>query len=424
VKWNRKIKAGALQFVLLIGTVIALLLMTFAMLSHTQSFFGKKTELFIQTVKHADLGLEYLTQMNSSIMDSVIVEVPTDYPIEIKGVKEFWGVFEKYSVVATSKKNYIAKSILVGQQSQDALPALYLQNKERPLIMVGDSRIVGKAVLPQQGIRTGNIGGNSFYGNFPNPATFGLSNSQLPAIHSEIRLQMENLLREGFNAQRESVVSMTPDLRLTNSFHKPTKYIYGEIINLTETSLTGNIVIRASRKIIVHKNSALQDVILIAPEIEIKNGVVGSFQAFSSKSIQVGKGCMLNYPTALVTIDKSNFVNKPNQVQPPAIFIDSRSDVRGLLVFLGAYEKLRFTPHIKIEDKATLWGELYNQGSLELEGTINGSVSTSSFVALQGGSIYQNHLYNGVINRLKLPKPYVGLLMNKNQIKNSCKWLY
>ncbi len=52
----RKIKAGALQFVLFVGAIIAVLLMSFLLLTYTHQHFEKKTDVLIEVLRSADYG--------------------------------------------------------------------------------------------------------------------------------------------------------------------------------------------------------------------------------------------------------------------------------------------------------------------------------------------------------------------------------
>jgi hypothetical protein len=68
---------------------------------------------------------------------------------------------------------------------------------------------------------------------------------------------------------------------------------------------------------------------------------------------------------------------------------------------------------------------VYCTKNLELNGRVRGNVTTDGFIALENGSIYQNHLYNGIINSKDLAKSYAGLLLaSREQNKKVIKWLY
>ena len=52
--WRKKIKGGALQFVLFVGTIVAVLLMSFVLISHSHTLFKKKTDITIALIQAAD----------------------------------------------------------------------------------------------------------------------------------------------------------------------------------------------------------------------------------------------------------------------------------------------------------------------------------------------------------------------------------
>ena len=420
-----KIKAGALQFVLFIGVVIILLLLTFVSLSHAHALFGKKTDLLIHTVKRTNLGLDYAMKTNMGLYDTITLQIQIEGQIDLKGVKEFWGVFEKYTVVSTSKKNRFVKSALVGKSIVNGLPALYLKDNKRPMIITGDAQIIGDVFLPEQGIKPGNIAGNSFYGSNMVSGQQQRSSAQLPKLNNSLRQHIEGLSNNSFPKASDEVLSISNGMVLANSFKMPTKIIYGETINLSGVSLTGNIIVKAGRKIIVDPSSYLKDVVLLAPEISIRNKVVGSFQAIAEEQITVGKNCNIGYPSALVVSQKSSNTGLRNKNQVPNIFVDSKTLFKGIIAYLGTAQEQQFSPQIKINDNSTIWGELYCEQNLELKGEVIGSVTTNAFMALEGGSIYQNHLYNGKINSRLLPPQYVGFILEgENEKKEICKWLY
>lgn len=426
MKWNQKLRAGALQFVLFIGVVIALLLLTFVLLAHTHSLFGKKSELFIKTVKMADMGLDYALAQPMPLNDTLGIDFPFEDQVELKAVKTYWGIYEKYTVTAKAKKNRFVKTVLAGYQGREQLPALYLQDNERPMIIVGKSKIIGNAFLPQQGIRPGNISGHSFYANSLVYGRQLTATKKLPELGQEVRQQIKTLFQNHSLPNSMEELPFSPHLIAQNSFKAPTKILYGEVLQLSGISLTGNIIVKASQHIIVDASSQLQDVVLIAPEISIKDKVIGTFQALATKRIQVGKQCRLDYPSALVIDQATTHTLNLQEAAHPEIIVGSKSIVKGMVLYLGPSEEQQvFHPQIKIEGEAEVHGEVYCEKNLELKGTVIGGVSAHSFIALENGSIYQNHLYNGTINSTELPEQFAGLAVTgREQFKTISKWLY
>lgn len=420
-----KIKAGALQLTMFIVVVIALLLASFILLIHTHKQFKIKTAFVIETVTNAQTGISYALKNDIITNDTLPVSFHDEAYKTITVHKSYWGIFEKIISTSTIKNNTIKKMALVGASQPDKnRVALYVEEHNRPLVVVGNTKIKGLVYLPKQGVRTGNISGHSYYG------------SQLIYGKTKLSSALPKLLKASINhikknysigdLKQDQFLDVSQNKTYQNSFYNPIHIVYSNArINLTEVALTGHILVQSKTKIIVTSSSRLKDVILIAPEIEIKNNVNGTFQAIATKSLSVGKNCVLNYPSALVLNKKKPTLETltRQQKEKQCIIINAGTRVKGIVACLGESKANNFVPQIKIEDKAIVIGEVYCTQNLELKGTIYGSAYTSNFVAKQSGSAYQNHIYNGTIIVGRLPEEYIGLLF-KNAKKGVAKWLY
>ncbi len=425
MKWSTQITAGALQFVLFIGAVIALLLLSFVTLAHTNNLFGKKTDLLVRTIQKTDVGLSYVLKNDIARNDSVRLNLALDDAIDLTATRSYWGAFEKYSMTAQSKKNTFTKVILAGTSTADQRPALYLQDNQRPMIIVGKAKITGEALLPKQGIRPGNIAGNSFYGTALVQGRQRQSAEQLPKFVAGYRTHIQSIFNRTISGGYESI-SFSQRMQLNNSFKNPVKVLQGDVIQLSGVSLTGHVIVMATRRIVVDPSANLKDVLLLAPEVRIKDGVVGTFQAIASKHIDLGKRCELQYPSALVVVNQNKVTNVRPTVQKPEIRIGNSSMVQGAVLYMESNaDRPAFHPQIKIEENATVYGEVYCERNLEHKGSVFGSIFTYGFIALENGSIYQNHLYNGTVESDGVPDNYAGLpLLGTKHQKNSAKWLY
>ncbi len=373
------------------------------------------------------MGLQFVLNNTLPISDSTQLDLPPDdLSIDLTGIRSHWGVFEKYTVTATAKKNRFIKSVLVGHGNQETPPALYLQDRQRPLIIVGRAAIKGEAYLPKQGIRPGNISGNAFYGNTLVQGRQRESKEQLPQLHPGMKTYLNGLLKNRSAIPITERIRSVNGIKAENSFQQPTKWLSGTVVDLSGASLRGNIVVRASQRIIVDASSQLQDVLLVAPTIIIKNRSTGIFQALASRQIEVGKNCNLGYPSALITIKDRNAPKNGNRMQPPAIHLDQGSEISGIVLYLEEkQEETAFYPQVKLEKNSRVRGEVYCERNLEHLGQVFGTVYTSGFIALENGSIYQNHLYNGTIENEAHPPQYSGLpILGKKQRKTVSKWLY
>ncbi|AUP79698.1 hypothetical protein [Flavivirga eckloniae] len=421
-----KVKAGALQFTMFITVVIALLLVAFIILVNTHTQFKLQSDFVLETVENTKKGIQHALKNNIRANDTVHINLQDEDYKTVSVYKSYWGLFEKVLSTSKIKKNTVKKIALVGaSQPERDRTALYIKENNRPLVVVGETKIKGMVYLPKQGVRTGNISGHSYYGS---RLIYGKTrpSNKLPKLLNETLNHIKKSNLNIGNLQQHQFLDLSRSKTYRNSFFNPLQVVYSNTsINLSGISLIGHIVVQSKTKITVDANSNLKDIILIAPIIEIKNHVKGTFQAIATKNLKVGKNCKLDYPSALILNEKEKPISSPTNLQKekPSINIDKRCNIKGVVAYFGAPMTNNFDAQIVIEENTTVVGEVYCNQNLELKGTIYGSVFTSNFVAKQSGSSYQNHIYNGTIIVDELPEEYIGLPFN-NSKKGVAKWLY
>lgn len=416
-----KIKAGALQFVLFIGTIIVLLLFAFILMHQSHSLLGKRTDIIVDLVQKADQGL--MESLSKSMRTGESISMLDDeLGIKTNVLKEYWGLLEMRNVASKKGKIQFEKTAFVGYENPNR-PALYLRDDSRPMVIVGDAKISGDAYLPERGIKMGNIRG---FGYIRPQLVYGKilrSKQRLPQLSPEMVQKMKLMTGTGY-LPKGNKVALKHGVVLKNSFQEETIVIQGTSIDLENVSLTGNIVVWATYNINVKSTSRLRDVILIAPTIEVEEGTSGSFQAISSKEILVGKHCKLDYPTILAVQLKNGFERSGQNSGEPAIHIGNGSNISGSILYLDEKESKGQPSYITVDAGATINGEVYCEQSLELKGSVHGNVTTSSFVAFENGNTYLNHLFNGKIDAQTLPKEYRGLAYGNKTLNGVVKWLY
>ena len=425
----KKLKAGALQLTIFIVVMIALLLAAFLVLVHTQKQFNLQTDFVLETVNNADRGIEYALVNNVELHDSTLVNLEDEDYKALHIQRDFWGLFEK--VKSTSKiKNYqFQKVALIGaKQANDNRTALYLEDNNKPLVVVGNTNIKGVAYAPKRGVKAGNIAGQSYYGSeLINGQT--KESQYLPKLFIETQQHLKTISKNSTLTNQKRFLDLNTERSFVNSFLEPYQILYSTTnINLENIELTGHIVVFSKTSISVEASSSLKDVILIAPKIEVKNNVVGTFQAFATETISVGSNCKLEYPSALVVYEDKKGVIIPQRVDSQQLLsrnikINNATTIEGVVLFFGLKTSNNYDPQIIIEDKVIIKGEVYCNTNIELKGTVYGTVYASNFIAKQSGSVYQNHLYNATIVIDSLSKKYVGLPFS-NSKKSVLKWLY
>ncbi|WP_299363496.1 hypothetical protein [Winogradskyella sp.] len=423
-----RVTAGALQLTTFIIVVIALLLTAFILLVNTHKQFQIQSNFIKETTKQSDHGVNYALRNAIRLNDTTTINLNDEDYKTLKVYRSFWGVFGRVLSSASIKKNRFQKVALIGsKQPKNNRTVLYVQDNNKPLVLVGNTKIEGLAYLPRQGVKPGYIAGQSYYSSqlIYGPARVS---SLLPKLSSEVVNNISQLEHINSTLSLHQFLNMQDGNQYSNSFLEPLQIVFSNSnIDLRAVELTGHILVQSKSKIVVHPSSNLKDVILLAPEIEILPNTVGNFQAIASKEVIVGEDVQLNYPSAIVVREKQDVQQSGSAIslieEEYKITINENTVVKGLVLFLGQENPNNYKPQILLKEGATVYGELYNTENTELQGSVYGTVYTNDFIANQSGSIYQNHIYNGTITINELPQQYVGLLFNDSK-KDVLKWLY
>ena len=288
------------------------------------------------------------------------------------------------------------------------------------MIIAGSAKITGTAYLPKQGIRPGGISGRFYQFRTPVYGSTRESGKTLPQVDGGFKTNLKQMMMDDKVKASADQLRFKPNLVATNSFESPTQFVYGDVLRFSEGELKGNIVVKARGSITIGKGCNIQDVVFVAPKIMVEDGFTGRFQALATEELQIGKGVFLGYPSALI-VDRGNEPNPKNR-REPHILIREDAIINGVVGYFGTHEDNVLYPQIGVSEKALIRGEVYCEKALELKGMVQGKVATDSFIAMENGSIYQNHLFNGTIDATALTTKYGGLLLNSD--KTVVKWLY
>ncbi|MBC9794702.1 hypothetical protein [Sinomicrobium weinanense] len=432
--WYKKMPSGALQFVVFMGVVIAILLASFVSLIHIRSLFSKQAGFTVETIKNASFGINYALQNTLPHGDTMAVNLFEQDFKTLNIHKSYWGVMEKITAVSRIKTRKFTRLALIGGYFSTAeRPALYLKDNNRPLVVVGNTRIQGTAFLPEPGIKPGNISGNSYYGTSLIYGKTQRSQPRLPQLYASLTEHITTIIKGAFEIEEDRVFFPEGGKTYENSFKEHTRYVYSpEEIRLQGVTLTGNIIIYSGTRIIVDNTAALKDVVLVSPEIEVEDRTEGHFQGIATEKITIGNGCRLGYPSALVVQEGEYDLASENDNMTSGtlgaknenhIHIGKSTEVRGFVLYLGREKENNYVPQVIVEEGSELYGEIYCNQNTELKGSVVGSVFTGNFITNQAGSIYQNHLYNARIVEEELPGEYAGLLLDTKK-KGVALWLY
>ena len=416
----KKLKAGSLQLVTFVVVVIALLLASFVLLTHIHKQFRIRTNHTIETVTLVNNGIDELLKNESFEKDTTSLNLNDKDYKSLKIHKSYWGAFEKVHSKAKIKNKTLSKVALVGGTFDSNSTALYVKENNKPLVLVGQTTIKGNAFLPKRGVKSGNISGQSYYGE---KYIYGniLQSKDLPKLDIDLLNYLEDMKREDFNSQKLNFINVNSSKTHQNSFENPLQLVYSTTdIFLSDMSIKGHIMIKSKTNITVDSSAQLQDVILSAPVIELKPNVTGRFQAIATERLSIDKNVSLEYPSALVLLQ--DYLREA-QNNTGLISIEDQSEVSGQIIVLGKTQRDNYDAQIKVNANAIVEGTIYCEQNLELRGTVYGTVFTDNFIIKEGGSVFQNHLYNAIIDSGKLTSEFVGLHLDKAK-KGIAKWLY
>ncbi|SHI86125.1 hypothetical protein [Aquimarina spongiae] len=411
-----------MQFALLISVVIALILGAFLLLTHVQSFFKIKSNELIQA---SEIANQHILQ---SLGDSLKTGDTISSEQQQKTLKlnsNFYGAWTKVYAQVQSHNRKVHKSALVGTARTDRSANLYLANTNSPLVVVGNTRIEGNAYVPKQGLKAGNISGNYYQGSRLYYGSVFESKTTLPQLKKEWISYLESLSNGSFI---DNLDNITLERDIENSFYTSGQIIISpSTIVLGNEKIAGNIIIQSNTAIVVEPTATLQNVILVAPKIIVKDNTKGTMQLFASQKLTIGKNCYFNYPSTIAFYDQtrpSPTQNYNTQNRDIDFSIDKGTLIEGSVVYLQKHTSTqnRIKTHLKMAPGTEVIGEIYCQGSMDFEGIVRGAVYTQQFIANQSGSIYLNHIYNGKILTNPIPN-YAGLPF-ENTSNSVAQWLY
>lgn len=353
--------------------------------------------------------------------DTITFDLFRDGRSEVTLTVSKWGSLEVLTAMASQGREARVGRFLLGVGKEDIEPVgLYLSDKGRFLSVSGDTRLSGDCYLPAGTARISSIEGQHFpYDDIAKGKIFK-SASSLSKPDSGV-FYFQNRYAAGFLSEEDSLVfiaGLTSD-RLERSFGESTLVVKGgESFILDGMSASGKIVFISDSLIVVAGSTLLSDVILISRDIIIQDGFEGNFQAFATRSVIIGKNCMLKLPSVIVTSQNDNaWYSHEDSLK---VEIGTGSIVCGNVILSTAGLPCYF-----LSGKySRVIGQVYCPGSVELGGSIEGSLYSDGFYLKTTRSWYLNHLLNNRVEFDGLPTTYAGVdIFGTIERKTLIKWL-
>lgn len=317
--------------------------------------------------------------------------------------KTKWGFYTRLSVKAYFKKDTIQKSAFVGKRQGGEKLALYVCDWDEQLKVSGTTIIKGDMKLPASGHKAVNILGNNQLNKPVLSGRVTKSSQALPEI------SMSNLVELNSNSKRIGLSRLNKRSLIFNDFSTETLIVEldkGE--QLDNKSFKGNIVIKSVDTLYINNSTKLEDAIVQAPKIVIRNGFEGRAQFVASNEIFVENKAVLKYPSSIAVLSGKSLYQKK-------ITISENSKVYGGVVIDAATFDEKEDNKVFIEEGALIVGNLYCNGKLQLQGKVMGTVHAHKLELETKSGKYENVLLNTSIDALNLPKGFIKLPLFKKQ---------
>jgi hypothetical protein len=359
-------------------------------------------------------GIHYVLSDNGSRPESFQLLQLGENGDSVSIKTKVWGFFRTALVEAYHKSFKKRKVFLYGSTLDTNMNScIYLADHDRPLSLVGDTKLTGDIFLPKAGIKAGYINQRGF--DYPQLVTGRqkLSKGELPTFNQDLKNYVLNLFDTALITNSNESFTNT----ISQSFAEhPFILQSSEPVILKESKLEGHVIVRSDSSITVAATANLINVILVAPTIRIEKGFRGIVQAFATDSLFVESNCYFDYPSVLCVIKK-----KPESL-PPFIKCDKNCSLTGLIVALSS-DNDRFKPMVQLE-AANVYGIIYCQGFLTINGNIRGSILTDYFLYRSSSTVFENYLMDVEVNRNKLSPFFVGGIFSNNARENKIiQWL-
>lgn len=412
--YSIKLKGGALYLSLIIGIVISLflgLLVVLARYNHTSvlvSAIEQQLKYDLQSGINMALSPAFSQEQNNRWLTSGKGD-------SIKTKKLIWGAYQIIGVSSGRGKFSKHFSALYGTATKRDT-ALVVEDNGRPISVSGKIEMNGNCYLPSPDLRPAFIEGLSFNG-ISNSGFIKSSPRHLPELNQNfVQAVTEDVYQ--LNPNSDSIVSELRDWTKL-SFTSKTAVWQSAALRLHNVHYAGNIKMMCD-EVLLEKDAFLEDVLIIADKVRIKEGFHGSVHIIARDSIIVEDSCVLRYPSSLVVA--KNKTSAEGGLK--GIYIGKNSVIQGSLICYAPDVNNNEVPRcfVKLNQGCEVYGLLYTSGYLHLQGKLFGNAYGKRLMVKSNSATYENHWIDTYVNPVKHSGSLmVAMCFNDNQKLTCCK---
>ena len=416
------VKAGALMYSILILLIVSTIMSALLLSNYYHNRFLSQIIEYTRECDNLNSGVQWaLINLDNVKEDQEnIVTLFEDIDSEVNIEKRRWGGF--YKVVVNSSNDHNNKKMFlagnVGFKSDDV--ALVLINHTVPLSICGRTTIEGNCHVPGGRINRATLAGMSSV----NAKVTGKQISspmRLPEINPGYVEELKKLTKVTFTSgSSDSILYINQGFfnkdTIINSFANKTAILLAnEKLFLQNNFLKGNLIIKSSETIEISSQSYLEDIIIIAPSVRVRNDFKGQLQIIALDSVNIDQRCYLSYPSAI-----SIYNNKGGK-----IMIDDNSTVEGMVFNYSDIYVYNQDMYTSIGTRSCIRGFIYTNGIADIKGDIEGKLYAGRIQNKTSSSVYENYLVNVSISNLKLSNYYYSpVIFKESEPKQVIKWLF
>lgn len=390
-----KLHANSLQYTLIVGVVIFVLIFTVLWYFHLNQLISFDTDDKInQITEH----------------QKVFYKAGNDAPI----TNEPWGAFYKSTSTAKEDRTnspFTQVALTAPRWYQGDLPQIYLSPTSGYLQLSGLTTINGTAIVPYGQIKTTSAAGRIYEGT--SITSINIKES-LKQIYKHPMAQRS--LNEWKISLKDSTMNILPN-RLKRSFKKSQVSYYSKNpVELLDHQIIGNVRIISDLKITVYKDALIKDALLIAPEVELKSRTTLTAHIIANQKITLEENVSMKFPSSLTLTSDYN--------EHGIIELKENTSIKGVVHQFQKPKEQYVRPHLIIEKNVTINGLVYNLGFTSLKGTIVGSIFSHEFIAMERGNLFRNYIIDGHIQNPPWDKEYLSLFNKDSNHYRPLLWLY
>ncbi len=274
-----------------------------------------------------------------------------------------WGLYEVVSVANHDRRTRALRFMGAAGAWKDA-GVFYYPGRNFSFTLSGKSFLKGPVRLPKTGIQYGQFESRFFEGEKLPPGRISLSADSLPPPGEKARETVSGLLA--------LLSTETGELLEADSL---SELFYGQEPRLlrmgsgllTQCILSGNLILLAD-KLHLDPSCRLENILVVAREITLREGFRGRAQLFATDSIHLGRDAVLEYPSGI-------FLGKTGERN--RIALEAGSEVNGYVIVNGTSLKAGERPsvaHYRQDPTAIVRGLLYVKGVAQWQGLVSGAV--------------------------------------------------